>query len=261
MAEQKEYTLTYSESVDGWPSFYSFIPDYILGMNQYLYTFKEGKLYRHNSNERRNNYYGVDNDSTITSVFNQEPTTNKVFKTIELESDAPWDCDVVSDLGAGFMPASYFVLKEGGYFAFIRRLANSKNLSLRSAQGIGTIKGSAGVGPNSITIDFGFLLGSMINIGDASDPTSVGDVAYYNNSGTPVEIGEITGISADNKSITIDNPVIVGALSASYILYLKNSVAESYGTLGYYLEFKLTNSSTEAVELFTVDSDVFKSNP
>ena len=101
----------------------------------------------------------------------------------------------------------------------------------------------------------------MINIGDASDPTSVGDVAYYNNSGTPVEIGEITGISADNKSITIDNPVIVGALPASYILYLKNSVAESYGTLGYYLEFKLTNSSTEAVELFTVDSDVFKSNP
>lgn len=258
---QEEYTLTYSESVNGWPSFYSFIPDFILGMNQYLYTFKNGNLFKHNSNNTRNNYYDVQYNSKITSVFNQEPTTTKVFKTIELESDDSWDCSLVSDLGSGFMPSTYFIKKEGTYFSYIRRLANSKNLSLRSAQGIGTIKGSTGVGPNPITIEFGFLLGSMINIGDASDPTSVGDVAYYNNSGTPVEIGEITGISADNKSITIDNPVIVGALPASYILYLKNSVAESYGALGYFLEFTLTNSNTEPVELFTVDSDVFKSNP
>ena len=252
MAEQKEYTLTYSESVDGWPSFYSFIPDYILGMNQYLYTFKEGKLYRHNSNERRNNYYGVDNDSTITSVFNQESTTNKVFKTIELESDAPWDCDVVSDLGAGFMPASYFVLKEGGYFAFIRRIANSNNLSLRSAQGIGVFNSTTGSGPNPITLTFGFAIDSIL---------SIGDVSYYNNAGAVTEIGEITSISSDRKTLTIQNPTIVGAVPLSYVLYVKNSVAESYGTLGYYLEFKLTNSSTEAVELFTVDSDVFKSNP
>jgi len=48
---------------------------------------------------------------------------------------------------------------------------------------------------------------------------------------------------------------------SSYILYVKNSVAESYGTLGYFLQFKLTNNNTESVELFTVDSDVFKSNP
>ena len=33
------------------------------------------------------------------------------------------------------------------------------------------------------------------------------------------------------------------------------------GDIDNFLEFKLTNSSTEAVELFTVDSDVFKSNP
>ena len=31
---ETEYTLTYSQQSQGWPSFYSFIPDYMLGMNQ-----------------------------------------------------------------------------------------------------------------------------------------------------------------------------------------------------------------------------------
>ena len=93
------YTLTFSESAKGWPSFYSYIPDFILGMNQYLYTFNRGSLYRHNTGSVRNQYYGVNYDSTITGVFNQEPTSVKVFKTIELESDESWKCDLVTDLG------------------------------------------------------------------------------------------------------------------------------------------------------------------
>ena len=84
-----DYTLTYSETVKGWPSFYSYMPEYIMGMNQYLYTFKGGNLYRHNTNTIRNRYYGVDYPSTMTSVFNQEPTTVKVFKTIEEKNLGP----------------------------------------------------------------------------------------------------------------------------------------------------------------------------
>ena len=45
-----EYTLTYSESVQGFPSFYSYIPDMMIGMNNYFYSFKAGELYRHNTN-------------------------------------------------------------------------------------------------------------------------------------------------------------------------------------------------------------------
>jgi len=252
----KAYTLTFSESVNGWPSFYSYEPDFILGMNQYLYTFKNGNLFRHNTNERRNNYYGIDYPSTITGVFNQEPTTTKIFKTIELESDDAWDCDVLSDLGTGFMPASYFILKEGAYFAYIRRIEGSDNLELRSAQGIGTFSSTTGAGPAPIQLTFSFSIDSML---------SVGDVAYYNDTTVSpsviAEIGVVTSISASRKNITIANPLILTAVPPSYILYVKNSVAESYGTLGYFLQFKLTNNNTEAVELFTVDSDVFKSNP
>jgi hypothetical protein len=50
-----EYTLTYSQQTQGWPSFYSFNPDWIIGMNNFLYTFKGGDLYKHNVNNARNN--------------------------------------------------------------------------------------------------------------------------------------------------------------------------------------------------------------
>lgn len=248
----ENYTLTYSESVNGWPSFYSYFPEIALGMNQYLYSFNNGNLYRHNTNERRNRYYGVDYESTITSVFNQMPTTSKVFKTIELESDDAWNCELVSDLGAGYMPDSYFVEKEGAFFAFIRRLEGVNNLSLRSAQGLGTLSSTTGAGPAAITITFDFAIDSIM---------SIGDVAFTDSIIGPVEIGAITVISQDRKTITIGAPTYVGAVPSSYILYVKNSVAESYGTLGYFLQFKLSNSNPSAVELFTVDSDAFKSNP
>ena len=40
---KKPYTISYSEEAKGWPSFYSFLPDFMIGMNSYFYTFKNGK--------------------------------------------------------------------------------------------------------------------------------------------------------------------------------------------------------------------------
>ena len=77
------YTLTYDDGVKGFPSFYTYYPDWIQGMNNYLYTFKGGNLYRHNTNEIRNNYYGEDFSSILTSVFNDQPLENKLFKTLD----------------------------------------------------------------------------------------------------------------------------------------------------------------------------------
>ena len=262
----QNYTLTYSESVKGWPSFYSYYPDFILGMNQYLYTFKGGNLYRHNTGDERNQYYGVDYPSTLTGVFNQEPTTVKVFKTIELESDDRWDCEITTDLGVGLIPNTDFEKKEGSFFAFIKRVAGTRNLALRSTQGIGRNLNSTGVsGPQlPINIEFSFKVPSMISVGD--------EVNYSNFVGPnpedfsdPIPVGPITEISSDRKTIIVDSTNFLPAGSQvpvqAYILVLKDPVAESYGATGYFMEFKITNNSTDAVELFTVDSEVFKSNP
>ena len=105
------YTLTYADSVQGFPSFYSFSPDWMIGMNNYFYTFKGGNLYRHNVNPVRNNFYGIQYNTTIKSVFNQSPLENKIFKTINLESDDTWETTLETDLEANLYRSLFHAAK------------------------------------------------------------------------------------------------------------------------------------------------------
>ncbi len=265
-------TVSYSEDSKGWPSFYSFIPEKMIGMNNFFYTFKNGNLYRHNTNTNRNEYYGVAgnlNPSTITSVFNVKPLEAKLWKTLSLESDAAWGATVTTDLHqtGGSIDSSYFVPKEGDWFAFIRDNASTVNFSLRSANGLAQSVGVTNPNTTACVITFNQEPGNIISIGDAvyqTDPSVPPAV-----SPTPVFIGTVTAInnviSGGVFSITIDNltgtPAPPTAAAAKFILYLKNSVAESHGIRGYVLEFTLSNNLTTPVELFAVGSSIFKSYP
>ena len=78
--EFTNYTLTYDEGVQGFPSFYSYYPEWMIGMNNYFYTFSGGDLYRHNVNSTRNNFYGQQSITTVRSVFNDSVLENKLLK-------------------------------------------------------------------------------------------------------------------------------------------------------------------------------------
>ncbi len=86
-------TITYSEDVKGWTSFKSFILEAGLSLSSNYYTMKDGKLWKHHSNETRNWFYGEkdtsDNpiiaESTITAVLNTEPSLIKIFNTLNYE--------------------------------------------------------------------------------------------------------------------------------------------------------------------------------
>jgi hypothetical protein len=247
-----KYTLTYNKNVEGWTSFFSYQPEMIVGMNGAFYSFKAGELYKHNTNPNRNRFYDVDYSSKITSVFNDEPLTTKNFKTIATYGNKPWDCTVVTDLSTGEIDSTYFVEKEGNWFAYIRNLSGDDNLRLRSAQGVGSVDIVNNPGTTITVLNFTFNIGTIV---------SIGDLAYRNNAGVIEFIGPVTGFS--NKSITIDNDVSGANVvdNGDYILYIKNSVAESYGARGYYMKYELVNSSTDRVELFSVKSNIFKSYP
>lgn len=244
-------TLTYSETSKGWPSFYSFIPEKTIGMNNYLYSFKGGKLYRHNTNALRNNYYGVQYNSSISSIFNTKPLEVKLFKTISLESNSPWAATYSSDMHnpGGDLLASYFVQKETDWFSFIRSATHTVNFNLRSANGLGDVSSIDSSVPAAVVLTFTFNIGSII---------SIGDKAYHGN--TPTFAGKV--VATTTNTITIDT-TIGGSVppGGAFICYIKDSVAESHGVRGHYLEFTLTNTDTVARELFAVKSSMFKSYP
>lgn len=273
-ATKTTYTLSFSPPAEGWPSFYSYVPDWMQGMNQYFYSFSGGNLWRHNTNETRNNYYDEQYNSTVQSVFNQEPVTNKLFKTLSLEGDDAWGATFISELQTtGFINEEYFVEKESNWFAFLRNqgaanidtaLEAAQEFPLRSANGIGNCLTATVVGE---VTTFAFPL--TLPIGSIP---SIGDSIYYGVPAaviTPIYLGQITSINVDiplgTNTIVVQQDVAGGGVLPSvdinYVMSTKNLVAESHGILGHYGVFTLTNINTGPVELFAVKSEVMKSYP
>ena len=254
------YTLTYDEGVKGWPSFYSFYPEYIKGMNAYLYTFSGGNLYRHNVNSLRNTFYGNFTPSSITSVFNPEPSLSiKLFKTISFESNAEWSCEsLLTDLSQGnvntALPNIDFEQKEGKWFGYIRHNDGVTNYALRYSNGIGTCANAAGPN-NAVVVSFNVPIGNIVTIG-ATVYTLV-------NGGTPSLAGVVDNLDRVNNTLTVDSSGAgaTAPVTGDFIMFVNNTLAESYGMRGYYMEFKLTNSLNTPVELFAVGSSVMKSFP
>lgn len=254
------YTLTYDEGVKGWPSFYSFYPEYIKGMNAYLYTFSGGNLYRHNVNSLRNTFYGSFTPSSITSVFNPEPSLSiKLFKTISFESNAEWSCEsLLTDLSQGnvntALPNIDFEQKEGEWFGYIRHNDGVTNYALRYSNGIGNCANAAGPN-NAVVVSFNVPIGNIVTIG-ATVYTLV-------SGGTPSLAGVVDNLDRVNNTLTVDSSGAgaTAPVTGDFIMFVNNTLAESYGMRGYYMEFKLTNSLNTPVELFAVGSSVMKSFP
>jgi hypothetical protein len=272
------YTLTYDEGVQGFPSFYTYYPDWMIGMNNYFYTFKGGNLYRHNVNENRNTFYEdwwtqlgtpleAFKPSFIKSVFNTSPLENKLFKTLNLEGDDAWAATMDTDIqDSGFIDYDYFEKKEQSWYSFVRNegLGSTPSAlpeySLRSVNGIGESTNVTIVGQTS-TIGFALTteIGSIL---------SVDDYFYFLSGNTPVYAGTVTSINKDLRR-GVNNVVIdtspagttpIPSTTESF-LYIKNSVAESHGVLGHYAVFNLTYTKDTKVELFAVESEVMKSYP
>lgn len=246
-----EYTLTYSPLLDGWTSFHSYHPEWMEHMNSFMYTFKNGEMWKHNSNPIRNSWYGTTYPSSVTVLFNDSPNEPKMFKTLSYDSDHKWNATVITDLSSGSMDKSYFEEKEGFFFTYIRRNSGTVDYKAMSTQGIGNASAVTLVGVATYRLDFTFDIGSIM---------SVGDLLYVVPSGTPLVSGQITALTSNSITIVM---VVGGTIpvAGNFIMFVKDAVAESYGARGYYMETTLTNTDTEAVELFAISSQIFKSYP
>ena len=72
--------------------------------------------------------------------------------------------------------------------------------------------------------------------------------------------GIVTAINQTTNTLTIA-VVLNMPLAGQFALYYKDPVAESHGARGYFMRFKLENTDTTPVELFSVGSSVMKSYP
>ena len=153
-------TISFQESVKGWVSFKSFVPENAISCNNEYYTFLNGKLYlHHDESVDRNTFYGDFAESKLSVVFNNMPGSVKSFRTLNYEGS---QARVTQDLGddqyfnlnasdGWFVDYTFtnkeegslneFIEKEGKWFNHIKGISSTvdctSDLAGFNVQGIG----------------------------------------------------------------------------------------------------------------------------
>lgn len=237
-------TLSYYNYANGWTSRWSYVPDWMLHMNSNFYSFKDGNLWIHNLNNTRNSFYGDLHTSYLSTIFNIEPTTIKKFKNLWIDSNHPWKATMHTNLDEGFVDYDWYEKKEGRWYAHIRRPDGNVDYSLLSTQGIGNIYYIIGN-----TIMFNSLIQVNLNEGDTVCKI-VGS--------SLITLGIVSSFA--EQEITLSS-IAVSPVIGDEIVIIKNSVAESFGPRGYYLQVDYENDKNYEVTMFAVGASVFKSFP
>jgi len=102
-------TVAFDDSINGWVTFYTYRPSFMFSLKSNYYSTYAESLYKHyDSNIASNSFYGVTSPSTITFVFNEQPSICKNFKTIGYEGSNGWEVEsFASDLQGPLSGVNY----------------------------------------------------------------------------------------------------------------------------------------------------------
>ena len=224
-------TVAFDEKVKGFPSFKSFIPEGAISLNNKYYSFKNGEMFVHD-NAVRNNFYGVQYESSVTFLINEMPETIKGFKTLNYGGSPSrvytnnygnststntkgWYCDYINtDTQQGFIKE--FKKKEGRFYNHIKGEATTlENLDSKefNVQGIGqltTISGDTALSDRTVTV-------SLTGIANSTNPGStfdveVGSEIHSTNSSVAVLITPDTG-----STLTAGDLSVAGSATGAYV--------------------------------------------
>tara|TARA_R100001510_G_scaffold55592_1_gene59758 strand:- start:451 stop:1461 length:1011 start_codon:yes stop_codon:yes gene_type:complete len=81
-------TFAFSERQERWTSRYSFTPTCYANCGDVMMSSKDGSgAWRHDTNIKRNNFYGEQFQSSLELVFNDYPSEVKVFNSVSIETN------------------------------------------------------------------------------------------------------------------------------------------------------------------------------
>jgi hypothetical protein len=207
-ASNNYYTLSFDEQVKGWTSFYDYRPLQMFSIRNNFFTTSNrttgeitkspennnGALYKHYQYESgtipRARFYGVDNISSIETIFNDNPSLVKSFKTINYEGSGNWemaafdtDQDSASSISKFTMPTTLqemqnrllkqeFKEKDGKYFANIINASLPEQGEILYGQSMSGVKGFYGTikmtATNTVNTGINELFAVSTNYSNAS---------------------------------------------------------------------------------------------
>lgn len=255
------YTIAFQPDLDGFTSFFSFNPEMMAGMNNYLYSFKNGQICKHNINPLRNNFYGTQYNSIVNISMNDVPDEVKLYKTFSYAGIFP-DGKITGAFNTflskreytGAITSTDFVVKEGEAYANIQSNTSDFNTTMKE-QGVGVVF-------DKQVTPFRYIA-KIPQIQPPSVGATNGDTLYFKNAvGITFIIGIIIGYTYKDGTATFYTATETNTPSFGDLLIIsKNKIAESYGLRGPFMMAQLTISGTDKVEIFSVSSEISKSFP
>jgi len=228
-------TLSFKESQKGFPTYYTYQPDFILYANNEMYAWKQGRMYKMNSTSEYNDFFGVQSPSKILFYANQEFSVEKIAKALGIESTHSWEVNISTKLTSRNIPKNSFSKIEDYWFSEIMGNTNSNPLN-SSKYGLGSYS----------------IIQGVITVLNVPDSLSVGDI-----------IKSSTLLFPDNKVTDIQGNTIFLqnniTTASSFLYYTKNANIDGAPIRGDIFEIELINDDNEDVELRAVNIEVTKS--
>jgi hypothetical protein len=136
------HTIAFNEKANQWSTHYSYAPENMVGSGVDVITFKNGQLWKHNTNAIYNNFYGTQYASEVWVYCNLSPSNIKAFEAISLEGVKPWDVvietPVTNDNPTGQhteLIVGNFQMKEGFWYSDILKDDNTPNVTFPRFEG------------------------------------------------------------------------------------------------------------------------------
>ena len=244
-------TLSFSESINGWTSKKSFIPEAAESIQNKYFTFKNGHIYEHHVGSVCN-FYGSKITPYVEVILNEAPANMKNFRTLNYEGDSGWTCpSIATNQQDGAVDS--FVNKENKYFNYIRgkaETASTIDLKALNVQGIGVYNTVTNNSGNTVTYSF---------TNNVPQDLQKGDTLYFiHPTGSVVTaVGAVTVVTDTSVTASYSTvPPISGSFSKYFVFYAKNARWETSGLLGYHAAVKMQNTANTVKEIYAVGSEI-----
>jgi len=245
----EDTTVSFSEKVNGWTSFKSFLPESGLSLNGEYYTWKNGDIWKHHSNALRNNFYNTQHESSVKFIFNDivdevknfdtlnyEGTTSRIYEDSVGEEDQlvknGWYTSSIStDLESA--KVVNFIDREGKWFNNITGVSKTEedvDIKDFTSQGLGIVSSvDAGSHPNYKTLYLKAVLPDSIPEVNA---IGAGSGIYYNDGAVhfthpyPVDVTYTEDTQNSTTGFTVE--------SSSQISWAEHTSSETTSNPRYY---------------------------
>ena len=243
--EFEGFTAAYDAKSGFWSTLYSFIPEKMGYMKNLFFTFKDGRMYTHETNNTYNSFYGTSYPSKVSVVSNYNPSMVKTYETISLEGDTAWSATFKNTDQQSTAAASVFEEKERNHYAHIGR---DTLKSTGHIVAIGEVA-AGGVSGDKITLTSRI---SNMPIPYEADILKVNGSALDD---TNLDVNAITG----RKELQAD-ATVTGVSDGDVLVARSQSAMDGDSMRDYYMQIDLEKTSSTAVELYAINTNFDKSN-